>query len=241
MARDFDGASSEEYITTSSPISAFPLSMAAWFYVENITAVEPILSIGDKDVDIMRFIMYSRGDLVGDPLQGFHNLDGTQTANANSTIAITANVWHHGLAVYTAANDVDIYLDGGNSANDTVGDGAISGLDQLAIAGRAQLSTALFFDGRIAEAAVWNASLTAAEAVTLGKGFSPAFVRPQNLVFHASLIREVIDVRGGLTLTAGGTPTVIPHPRMIYPSALHIITAPAAAVTTSPWNVYAQQ
>jgi hypothetical protein len=39
-------------------------------------------------------------------------------------------------------------------------------------------------------------------------------IRPQSLVFYAPLVRDLIDVKGGLTITNNNTATVANHPRV---------------------------
>jgi hypothetical protein len=39
-------------------------------------------------------------------------------------------------------------------------------------------------------------------------------VRPQSLVFYAPLVRDLIDYKGGLTITNNNTATVANHPRV---------------------------
>ena len=75
--------------------------------------------------------------------------------------------------------------------------------------------TTLRMNGLLAEHAVWNVGLTQADATALAKGFTPDQVRPQSLVFYAPLVRELRDLRGGLTITATNSPTVANHPRVI--------------------------
>lgn len=81
--------------------------------------------------------------------------------------------------------------------------------------GAYQDGSAEYWLGKIAEFAIWNRILTAAEAAILGKGYSPLFI-PNGLVFYAPLIRNVPDLKGG----GSGTVTnaaVFAHPRIIYP------------------------
>ena len=68
--------------------------------------------------------------------------------------------------------------------------------------------------GRIAEVGIWNAALTAAEVASLADGMTCDKVRPQSLVFYAPLVRDLIDVKGGLTITNNNTATVAAHPRV---------------------------
>ena len=66
------------------------------------------------------------------------------------------------------------------------------------------------------EIGVWNDALTAAEIASLAKGITCDKIRPQNLVFYAPLVRDLIDQKGGLAINNNNGATVAPHPR-IYP------------------------
>jgi hypothetical protein len=67
--------------------------------------------------------------------------------------------------------------------------------------------------GTLAEAAIYNATLSASDAAALATGASPRLVRPDGLVMYAPLVRELLDLRGTATLTNNGT-TVTDHPRI---------------------------
>lgn len=68
--------------------------------------------------------------------------------------------------------------------------------------------------GLLSEVAIWSAVLTAAEIVSLAKGFKPSRIRPQSLVFYAPLVRAVRDVKNNLALTVTGTSYAAAHPRV---------------------------
>lgn len=68
-------------------------------------------------------------------------------------------------------------------------------------------------DGTFAEAAFWNASLTAADWTELAKGASPRRVRPSLLRRHWPLVRELNEIKQGTSITGSGAPTVTAHPR----------------------------
>jgi len=68
--------------------------------------------------------------------------------------------------------------------------------------------------GQIAEVGIWNAALTAAEIASLAKGMTCDKVRPQSLVFYAPLVRDLIDQKGGLTITNNNAATVADQPRV---------------------------
>ncbi len=71
-------------------------------------------------------------------------------------------------------------------------------------------------NGLIAEVGLWNVALTAEEIASLAKGMTCDKVRPQSLVFYAPLVRNLVDAKGGLTITNNNSATVANHPR-IYP------------------------
>jgi hypothetical protein len=71
----------------------------------------------------------------------------------------------------------------------------------------------IFFSGTIAEVGIWNVALTTAEIASLAKGMTPDKIRPQRLVFYAPLVRDLVDAKGGLTITNNGA-TVANHPRV---------------------------
>ena len=72
----------------------------------------------------------------------------------------------------------------------------------------------LFHSGSAAEVGIWNVALTADEIASLAKGMTCDKIRPQSLVFYAPLVRDLIDAKGGLTITNNNGATVADHPRV---------------------------
>jgi len=136
---------------------------------------------------------------------------------------------HHGCAVFESTTDRRIYLDAGGKVTNTDSLSSPSGLNRITIGYSDRATNALFFDGEIAEVGVWDISLTDAEVAILAEGFSPLFVRPDRLKFYAPIVREKIDIVGGLVLSDFGSPTIQPHTRVFMPAPPMIISAPAAA------------
>jgi hypothetical protein len=141
---------------------------------------------------------------------------------AASTADWTVNAWHHIAGVWTATNSRAAFLNGGNKGTDIV-DVTPVNLNVTSI-GRVGDSTPVdYMDGRIAEVGIWDVALTDAEIAILAAGFSPLFIRPQNLVAYWPLIRDEDQDRvGGYGFTAYNTPTIGVHPPVIMPSAIHL-------------------
>lgn len=209
MAYTFNG--SNQYITTASaPVTAAPLTMAAWANPVNTTANHTILTIGDVAGDVDYWRIYAAGADAGD----FAKFDcrrgaaGLQTAS--SSIAYTANTWQHYCGVAVSATDRTMYLDGGNTGTNTVST-VPANLDIASIGRLERLSATQYFAGALAEVALWSAALTAGEVLALSKRVSPLLIRPQSLVFYVPLVRELIGWKG-FALTANNSPTVSAHP-----------------------------
>jgi len=104
-------------------------------------------------------------------------------------------------------------LNGGNSV--TGGTSRTPTINETLIGAR-RLSNIVgsYFNGKIAEVGIWNAALTAQEVASLAKGMTCEKIRPQSLVFYVPLVRQLQDVRQGLTITNNNGATVDNHPRV---------------------------
>lgn len=88
-------------------------------------------------------------------------------------------------------------------------------MDRVGIGCLDRSTASLFFQGTIADAAIWSAALTNTEIASLAAGFTPDRIRPQSLQFYAPLVRDLVDVRGGRAITNVNSATVATHPRII--------------------------
>jgi hypothetical protein len=212
MAYDFNG--SNQYLNTAStPVAAVPLTLACWFRADDVTANRCLFELADS-AGANGFRLLIAGAIAGDPV--FADYLVTSGTNAQTTAGYTANTFHHAAATFPNNTTVTAYLDGGNSATST-GSALNPSPTRINIGARfSSSSVGLFMDGRIAEVGIWNAALTAAEVASLAKGMTCDKVRPQNLVFYSPLVRDLIDTKGGRSITNNNGATVVNHPR-IYP------------------------
>lgn len=234
MARNFVKASSQELINTvASPVTVAPLTAAGWAYPVGNQSPDSgcIVWFGDKDVI---------GDYwelrLGDPDASWTFRDGTDR-NVITTNSYTQNAWNHAVGIERGDTDHTVILNGdfGGEGNDTTNTASPDNSDSIVIGHEGDSTPANFFDGRLAEIAIWNTDLTDDEVTILSLGYSPLFVRPANLVFYAPLTRtEDRDIIGGMAFTPTGSPTVADHPPIYMPAA-KLISIPALAdVTRTP-------
>ena len=88
-------------------------------------------------------------------------------------------------------------------------------------------TAALFADGDIAEAGIWNVALTLSEIQSLAAGFAPIMIRPSALKHYVPVSgyhspeSEVVapTTTGGLATT--NTPPAAAHPAIVRPGRIH--------------------
>lgn len=215
MARTFVVASSQYLEYATAIVTAYPFTMAAWFNSTSVAVDQSIMSLADAAGTGEIWHLTARGTVGGDPVQ-FTSRAGGVNSVAGTAAGFSANTWHHACGVGASATDRTVYIDGGNPGTN-VTSSTPSGLDATTIGRISSSSPTFYFGGRIAEAAIWNVALDAAEVAALAKGFSPRLIRPASLLAYWPLIGNYdpeIDLRAGQALTVTGA-TVGDHPRII--------------------------
>lgn len=212
MARLFVRGSSEYLEYASAIVAAPPFTMAAWAYIDDVTVNSTLVSVSDSSGSQFHDIRIQGGD--ANDLAKVFSYDGG-VGIAVSSSGASVNTWHHIFGVWAATNSRAVLLDGGNKGTDSANISPSVDVTDVGCLYWAGAPTN-YTSGHIAEAAIWNAALTDANAAELAAGFSPLCVRPDALVAYWRLIRGLTDIVGGYDLTASGT-TVSAHPRIIYP------------------------
>lgn len=213
MAYEFNG-SNQSLLSTTASVTGEPLTIAAWFYPDSASTRTVIVSMAATGGATDFFALVQDGTRAGDPICATKYSGGTDAGEAVSSTGYTTGAWHHGCAVFTSNTSRTVYLNGGGKVESTTLRGSASGIARTGIGALARTTIAAFFDGRVAEAAIWNAALTDSDVLELSKGASPHLIRPQNLVYYVPLIRDLSDIRGGLAITNNNSATVTTHPRV---------------------------
>ena len=228
MALQFASASAE-YLTTAPPVTAAPLTMHCWFYLDLGTQLHRMVSlnIGGGAESPNSFQLYVGGAGVSYALAA-----QTGGSTARSLAGVPASgAWHAGGAVFHASNSRFCWLNGTEATENTT-DVTPAGIDTLNIC-RANLLSTSYGDFQIAEFGLWNVALTDAEMLALAAGVSPLLVRPTGLVSYVPAIRDSAAVRDwkGNAWTIGGTPVDTAHPRVFNRKRSNKVFIPAATGT----------
>lgn len=154
--------------------------------------------------------------------------------------------WHTLVVVAdSVGGGVKFFVDGvdtGNTGNTFVGAAAGSGATKYI--GR-DVNGSQWWNGGLAELALWNAALTDDEAVSYHKGLSPLLIRPSLRRAYWPLMGRYspeIDVVGGANATLVSTPTAGDHPPVIRPARRRFsqTTTAASYTLTAPSGSYAE-
>lgn len=230
MARLFDDAALDRLEINSAVLTGTPLTMACWFNSDSLTLTQCLMFLGDKDVTNQYFQLQAAGAIAGDPVAAL--VESGTTGQAISSTGYSANTWHHASAVFTSATSRTARIDGGSAGSNTANT-TPTGLDRTGIGRRGSSSAGLYMSGLIAEAAIWNVALTAAEIGVLADGFCPLFVRPSALQAYWPLVGryspEISVFKGGFDLTVTGA-VAGDHVRQIWKRKQRLIVPSPAVV-----------
>lgn len=208
MAYAFDG-SSQFLLCNTPPVTGVPFTIAAWFY--QTTATTAVIASLVHDTTSERHNLATVA--TSGSLAVAASTNSNALASSSTTTTVAPNTWAHGVGVWRSTAYRQVWLNGEAATANTSSINAPT-VQRFRIGARATQSTSLFFPGNLAEVGVWSAELTAAEIASLASGVSPELIRPQSLVFYAPLIRDLVDVRGGLAITNTASATVATHPRV---------------------------
>jgi hypothetical protein len=211
MAYEFASSSSQYLNTSSTPVTGTPITIAAWFY-PTTNASGTICSIGATSGTNRQQLFYDATG-AGQSRVAANSVDNSGQSESSINFVVTLNTWQHSVGVFTSSTERLAYHNGVAGTVNTVSRNP-SGLNTITIGGRWNTTIGGLVTGRIAEVGIWSAALTAAEIASLAKGMTCDKVRPQSLVFYAPLVRNLIDQKGGRTITNNNGATVATHPRV---------------------------
>ena len=207
MAYQFAAASSQ-YLTADLALDFNPMTIASWVYCTSLSSQFAIANVGrTSDSHRNQLIVLTTGALR-------INQSAVVAGQADSTSGFSVNTWGHACGVFTSLSSRTVYLNAGSSATNTTNTGATGQTNVIGVGARYLASWGQFANAISAETGIWNVALTADEIASLAKGVTCNLIRPQSLVFYAPLIRDLQDVRGGLTITNNNGATVANHPRV---------------------------
>ncbi len=239
MARDFDG-NSEALEAADNSIFDITGALTMHARIRRTTLVsaagEGILAKYKSSGTQRSYLIYytATGEMgaVVSPDGSF----GAANTLLSTTAPIAVNRWYSVVARFNPSTQFQLLVDGASVDNDTTSiiSSIHNGTAPLWIGKQLTDTNTLKFDGAIAECAIWDSFLTTGEIAAL-VDYSPLLIRPSSLVEYWPLIGRTspeIGLVNGLNAALIASPSVFPHPRVIYPAqtgvAFSVVTAVAA-------------
>lgn len=204
---------SNQYFTIAAPnVSVPPVTFSLWINVSSVINKDTALFIWRGTINTGVFLVYVNPNWE----LRYYVAGGNQWQTATG-LYVSTGAWQHA-CVAIGSSQARLYLNGtsftNNVSHSTANINAGGDLARDSLVDSSHTS----FNGSVAEAAIWSASLTDEECLALSKRVSPLRLtnRLANLVLYKDLMRDLN--RGiGPTLTAVNGPTVVPHPPLAYP------------------------
>lgn len=199
MSREFDGIN-DLLNVNSTVLTAFPLSMACWFY-----------HTASSNGQLMALTASANNNNWISITAGVTSVTAQTNGAGGFVAALTSagyslNTWNHACGVFSASNSRSAFVNGGSKVTNTT-NSVPAGLARTSIGVLNRPTPVEYMTGRIAEAAIWNSALSDSQVASLAKGVSPLLIQPENLVFYAPLIGNnspETDYVGSFNMTVTG-------------------------------------
>jgi hypothetical protein len=214
MSRLFVSASSQ-YLGPRAITIAPPFTISVWINPGNATLLQSVVALTSSgNVTPWLRLAHSLGTAPnGAETQHY---DGTNNGYSLSNVPVALNTWGHLAGVFASNADRRPYVNGTRYADDTTTVGGLSAPSVYV----GVVTGVAFWDGLIAELAVYNIVLSDAEIAQLAGGASPLGVHPAALAAYWPLKGDVSpepDSMGGAALTVVGPTKGASHPTIAAP------------------------
>lgn len=209
---------SQKYGTSLVSSISFPITMAVFVAPRQITNMIPLaLNTSTNGDERIAFATSTLGEA---------QLSTVNTAGSSVTVTATGamptgSYWHLA-GVWESTNNRICYTNGIAGVTNTTSNSA-NGFNKVGVGSRSDSAVGYRYamDGALAEAAIWNAALTAAEILSLAQGAAPYTVRPTALVFYAPMIgtstANDVNLLGLPVIWFNSPPNSTNHPRIYRP------------------------
>lgn len=235
MARDLIKASSQYLENANAVLTAYPFTVharvqAASYHDGTIFAITDT----GGDTNFHRVRCRNVGGVTNN--FGAESNDGVSGTAQQTNSGL--NTWLSVLVYFRADNSRGIQINAGGVNNNTTTVNP-AGLDLTSMGGLRSLTPGDYFDGKIADVAIWNIDLSAIASSDLDiqqmfqVGVSPLFIRPESLVAYWPLLGATspeIDHIGGFDMTITGS-AASDHPVLYLPQEVGV---PLAGTFTPP-------
>lgn len=234
MSINLNGSS--QYLERTSSLAFLPLTFSVWFKTNSTNTGQTLIAQSGTTGQGRHTFYIDTDSKLKAATVDIYGAFGTIAA---SSASVTTS-WNHGAAYFASNSSRTVYLNGTGASATTSPSPAVSSQNRFNIGCRYAASTTpgVYFNGLLAEVAVWTVQLTDAEILSLSQGAHPQSIRLASLLaywpvggFYDSSPNDYSS--GGRNMTAVGTPTYSDHPNIQYPQPIFFFpeSVPAQSIT----------
>lgn len=159
----FTAASATNLLSSSTPITGPPLTMACWFYPAAVVNQRDFISIGQPNNANDCFSLQQRANAgVGARV----NDSSASAVAAVSTKNVVISTWQLAVATFTSSTSRSAYLDGANKGTSSTSK-TPSGVSRIGIACQSTSTPTSSFGGNLVNCCIWNRVLSDSEIWSL--------------------------------------------------------------------------
>ncbi len=232
LVSQYASGSTSNYVVSSAPVTAAPLTFTAWFRVNDVTSSYEVLSLAQAAADTHYFALEARGSDANDPVAATAR-GGGSPALGNSN-GLLANTWTHGAAVFLSATSRTGYRNGVPGTPNTTSI-TPSTINKTGIGYLAKATPAAYLNGAIADARIYNRALSDEEVRqqydlrTRWELYAPAPSISRFFLNIAGGSNETVTPTAGTLTVTGATPVrTVAHTRT--PTLAALVATGAAPV-----------
>lgn len=235
MARDFTAASSHTVnYGDIGDLGTNKITLACWLYPDSLATAFGIINKRSAHNSANAYSMgVGYTSILRWELQLGNAANTAVGAAYYATRSEAAGSWYHVCMTYdgslSAGSRCAIYINGSSKAVTASTDANVTPGNAASdlVLGRVNNTGSFYFDGRMAEAGVWDVALSADEVAALAKGYSPDRIRLESLAFYDDLVRNLRDIMTGTAGTSSAA--VIDHPPIIRRRRAQVFVPKVAA------------
>jgi hypothetical protein len=183
MARNLTAGSSHNGAYGSAVVTGPPMTMFCRFKASSVSggSVRRLITVNALGTtDNYLSLYFTSGSIYAQQFVG---------SDASATTSVSAGVWNNAAGVYNTNASRQIYLNGTLGSAETTSLSAPSGVNCVGV-GKIDYSGGAiqFYDGDIADVALWSVALSLGELDALNAGVRPHRIRPSSLQAYWPLL-----------------------------------------------------
>lgn len=236
MALVFNGTNAKlQYVAGAAIVGALPVTVFAWIRPSSaaMTKAGCVGGLGDGSFQGGLELVLGGND-ANDPFYASSRESGTAVYDA-AALGAAANTWQPCMGVFTSNTSRTARVNAGSAATGTTSNAPnAANMWRINVGCRPSTVDTVWFDGEIAEFAIWSSALTQTDYDALAAGATPSTISPGTLIDYWDLTNQASTQTGinGRVLTASNTTQASTHPPVTAPdTTAPILTSPAGTTT----------